>query len=75
MRGESEKFVVIFLVMRDFSGSPDTPKACVDFRDPTEVSRIIPSGGIWRGRAAATVDLSVTTRAVNVGVSCITISL
>ncbi|MCK5920395.1 MAG: hypothetical protein KAG66_05605 [Methylococcales bacterium] len=40
--GESEKFVVTLLVMRDFSGLPGTPKACVDFRDPTEVSRFKP---------------------------------
>jgi hypothetical protein len=46
VRGESEKFVVTLLVMRDFSGLPGTPRACVDFRDPTEASRIMPRGDI-----------------------------
>ena len=37
--GESEKLVVTLMVIRDFSGLPGAPRACVDFRDPTEVSR------------------------------------
>ena len=43
VHGESEKFVVTQGVMRDFSGLPGTPRACVDFRDPTEVSRFKPA--------------------------------
>ncbi len=39
MHGEAEKFVVTLLVMRDSSASPGAPRACVDFRDPTAVSR------------------------------------
>jgi hypothetical protein len=39
VHGESEKRVVTLLVMRGFFDLPGAPRACVDFRDPTEVSR------------------------------------
>ncbi|VAW74674.1 hypothetical protein MNBD_GAMMA13-784 [hydrothermal vent metagenome] len=40
VHGESEKFVVTLLVMRHFSGLLGAPRACVDFREPTDFSRI-----------------------------------
>ena len=39
VHGELEKLVVTSLVMRAFSGSPGASRTCVDFRDPTAVSR------------------------------------
>ena len=39
VHGESEKRVVTLLVMRCFFDLPGAPRACVDLRDPTEVSR------------------------------------
>ena len=40
VHGEFEKFVVTLLVMRSFSNFSGASKACADFRDPTEVSRL-----------------------------------
>ena len=37
--GETEKLVVTLRVIRAFSVLPGAPRACLDFRDPTEVSR------------------------------------
>ena len=40
VHGETEKRVVTLLVMSAFSVLPGAPRACVDFRDPTEDSRL-----------------------------------
>jgi len=37
---ETQKGVVIFVVMRHFCILPDAPRACADFCDPTAVSRL-----------------------------------
>ena len=39
MTGEIKKFVVTLWVMRHFLILPGAPRACVDFCDPTAVSR------------------------------------
>jgi len=39
VRGEIKKFVVTLLVMRHFFILLSAPRACVDFCDPTAVSR------------------------------------
>jgi len=41
VQGETEKIVVTLRVMRVFSVLPGAPRACMFFRDPTDVSRII----------------------------------
>jgi hypothetical protein len=43
VHGGFEKRVVTLLVMSAFSNSPGASRACADFRDPTAVSRIMPS--------------------------------
>jgi hypothetical protein len=40
--GEFEKLMVTLLVMRAFSNFPGASGGCAYFRDPTEVSRIMP---------------------------------
>jgi len=46
--GESEKLVVTLLVMRCFSDLPGAPRACMDFRDPTDVSRFNRCNGYYK---------------------------
>ncbi len=41
MHREIKKFVVTLLVMRSFLILLGASRACVDFREPTEVSRIL----------------------------------
>ena len=41
VHGRFEKLVVTLLVMRAFSNFPGALRACADFRDPTDLSRII----------------------------------
>jgi len=40
VQGETEKIVVTLRVMRAFSVLPGAPRACMFFRDPTDVSRV-----------------------------------
>jgi len=40
VHGETEKIVVTLRVMRAFSVLPGAPRACMFFRDPTDVSRL-----------------------------------
>jgi len=39
MQKTQERFSVTLLVMRGFSDLLGAPRACMDFRDPTDVSR------------------------------------
>jgi len=49
MPGEIKKFLVTLLVMRHFFIWRGTPRACVDFCDPTAVSRFQgPNHTIWK---------------------------
>ncbi len=43
MHSEIEKLVITLLVMRSFSVLLGAPRACLDFREPTAVFRVIPS--------------------------------
>jgi len=52
VQGETEKIVITLRVMRAFSVLPGAPRACMFFRDPTDVSRLnevllIPVTGSW----------------------------
>ncbi len=44
MHSEIEKLVITLLVMRSFSVLLGAPRACLDFREPTAVSRVINHG-------------------------------
>jgi hypothetical protein len=46
VHGEIKKFVVTLVVMRHFFILLGAPRVCVDFCDPTAVSRII--GDAWK---------------------------
>jgi len=41
MQKTQERFSVTLRVMRGFSDLPGAPRACMDFRAPTDISRII----------------------------------
>ena len=41
MQKMQEQYSVTLLVMRGFSDLPGAPRACLDFSDPTDVSRLI----------------------------------
>jgi len=47
VHGEVKKFVVTLVVMRHFFILRGAPRVCVDFCDPTAVSRIIEDAGKW----------------------------